>query len=488
MMESVFIREQRRYTQDQLVSLFNYPEEKTVQVLKRLKEYGVLKAVKASDAQKDLSELTAEEIEIADVEVGENEYLYVFTFVGVIIIEDRVLECYPKYLYQADKPVAELKQIMKVLEKYNSKEQIIRMYNDTYDSSAFNMLAVMLFLLQDYFENGSYSNTQDVLEVNGTGQILWDKTINETFTLISSNRPYYPSMLTLKHAKDDLDYFKRLHECIITRCSKEMLSANLLDIFDITEVDVSDEDMEDFGDPEYILERIRKELNVQFNTRKQLLLKTLYAYVAHSNSADNLDCFSMFGTNNFNLVWEKICAEVMDNQLKKPLGSLTLPVQLLPEYDEETLLIDLIEKPEWHGTTANGDAFMMLAKDTLIPDLVSIQPKGDSYQFIIFDAKYYNIQFEPRVLKGNPGVESVTKQYLYQLAYKKFVEDHQFDSVKNCFLMPTEKDTIECKGYVSLPMIDAWGLEKIKVRLLPAKMMYQKYLENTKMDITLLDL
>ena len=39
-----------------------------------------------------------EDIEIADVEVGENEYLYVFTFVGVITIEGRVLKCYPKYL------------------------------------------------------------------------------------------------------------------------------------------------------------------------------------------------------------------------------------------------------------------------------------------------------------------------------------------------------------------------------------------------------
>ena len=92
-MESVFIREQRRYTQDQLVSLFNYPEEKTVQVLKRLKEYGVLKAVKASDAQKDLSELTAEEIEIADVDMMEYLIFYqpLVTFF-MILIKSRLLK------------------------------------------------------------------------------------------------------------------------------------------------------------------------------------------------------------------------------------------------------------------------------------------------------------------------------------------------------------------------------------------------------------
>ena len=76
-MISVFLREQKRYTQNELVDQFQCSEERTVHILKRLKEYGVLKAVKANDTQKDLTELIDEDIEIADVEVGENEYLYV---------------------------------------------------------------------------------------------------------------------------------------------------------------------------------------------------------------------------------------------------------------------------------------------------------------------------------------------------------------------------------------------------------------------------
>ena len=127
------------------------------------------------------------------------------------------------------------------------------MYNDTSDSSAFNMLAVMLFLLQDYFEYGAYTNTQDIIESNGAGDILWDKTINETFTLLSNNRPYYPELLTMKRVNDDFDYFKRLHECILTKCSMELRDADLLDLFDIMGVDISDEQIEDFGDKEYIL-------------------------------------------------------------------------------------------------------------------------------------------------------------------------------------------------------------------------------------------
>ena len=42
-MISVFLREQKRYTQEDLVKEFRCSEEKTVRILKRLKEYGVLK-------------------------------------------------------------------------------------------------------------------------------------------------------------------------------------------------------------------------------------------------------------------------------------------------------------------------------------------------------------------------------------------------------------------------------------------------------------
>ena len=81
-MISVFLREQRRYTQDELVNLLQCTEEKAVRILRRLKEYGVLKAVRADDTQRSLTDLVDDDVEIADVEIGENEYLYVFTFVG----------------------------------------------------------------------------------------------------------------------------------------------------------------------------------------------------------------------------------------------------------------------------------------------------------------------------------------------------------------------------------------------------------------------
>ena len=477
-MVSKFLREQKRYTQKDLCDKLECSEEKVVLIIRKLKEFGVLKAVKASEPQRDMSELADEDIEVADVDAGENEYLYVFTFVGVIVIAGCALKCYPKYLLSEVEPKQELRQVLKVLEKYNSKEQIIRMFNDSSESSSFNLLAVLLFLIQDFYENGVYNNMEDIIESNGSGEILWDKTINETFTLLSNNRPYYIDLQTKKRVNDDYDYFKRLHECILTEASKEMKDAGLLDLFEITEINLTDEELDGFGDKEYILYRIENELSTQFNTRKQLILKTIYAYIDHSGNLYDTDCLSMFGTNSFNLVWESICADIMDNQLEKTLGALKLPIPLKPEYDKRMKLIELIEKPLW---TAAGKT----ANDTLIPDLVTIT----AHQFILFDAKYYNAQLaQGKAPKGQPGIESVTKQYLYQLAYQKFINDHGFSEVKNCFLLPTERHEIEIRGEVSMAMLSNLGLQNIKVRFLPAAMVYEHYLSGHKMDISILEL
>lgn len=481
-MISEFVREQKRYTQKDLSKIMHCTEESIVPIIRKLKEFGVLKTVKASDAQKDMSDLIDSDIEVADVVADDNSHLYVFTFVGVIVVLGRVLKCYPKYLQYKSAPTAEMKQVLKVLEKYNTKEQIIRMFNDGNEDSSFNLLAVLLFLLYDYYENGVYSNAEDIIEVNGPGEILWNETVNDTFALISGNRPYYVELQTKKRVNSEYDYFRRLHKCVLTKASKELGEAGLLDLFEITGVDLTDEVLDDFGEDDYILYRLEQELDIQFSTRKQMLLKTIYTYIAKGGSLYDIDCLSLFGTNSFNLVWEKICADIMDNKLDTPLGSIKLPIPLKSAYDSKKKLKEFIEKPLWGATEKT-------ATKTLIPDLITISKVEDRWHFIIFDAKYYVPKLKKGIVpSGQPGIESVTKQYLYQLAYKSFINDHEFSSVKNCFLMPTEKDIIEERGEVSMEMLSSMGLENIKVRFIPAKMAYDHYLGESKINIETLNL
>lgn len=483
---SRFVREQQRYTKNQLRVKFSFDEPGIERFIKNLKSYGILKTVANNTEQKELTDLVDEEIEIIDETAGNDDCLYVFTYVGVITIGDRVIMVYPKYLLSNDEPLEEMKQVVKVLERYsNSEEQIINLFNGAGDNRSFNILAVILYLLNDYFEYGVYDNSQEVLEVNGEGDIIWGRTIDDGFAIIKDNKPYYTELITQRTIDDEQDYFKRLHECVITECSQQLREARLEDLFEMESVDLSEECIDDFGDREYILERLSSELNIQFNTHKQILLKTLYAYIAQDRKMiDDNDGISMFGTTAFHAVWEKSCAAVFDNKLNTSIGQLSMTVPLADGYDKRTKLIDLIEKPKWIN-----EETVQESKDTMIPDLITINQYEGQDWFIIFDAKYYLLQLEKEhILRGNPGVGDVTKQYLYQLAYRKFIEDHNIRVVKNCFLMPTEKPEIFVKGTVKMEMLSALGLEDIQIRFIPASMLFSYYLRRKHIPIEKLQL
>ena len=404
-----------------------------------------------------------------------------FSFVGVIVVYGRVLKCYPKYINSCGSPVVQMKQIMRVLEKYNSKEQVIKLYNESDDGGSFNLLAVMLYLLQDYYDNGIYANDVGIVETNGTGEILWDRTINETFSYISNNRPYYTELQTKKRTSDEYDFIRRLHACVLTKFSKELEESDLPELFNIVTVELSEEQLEDLGDEDYILYRIQNELNVQYNTRKQLVLKAMYAYIAQKASFNNIDSFSIYGTNSFNLVWEKVCAQNFGNVLNVKLSEL--PLGVCDDYKEskDSTLIEIIDRPVWHKTSDNiSDE----KSDTLRPDLISIYECGDSgeYCFGIYDAKYYNINFHKHASEykviGQPGVADVTKQYLYQLAYDDFIAKQGYKYVQNMFFCPDESGDKEY-GWVQMDMLHQIGdkkLENVAVVKLCASEMYSLYL------------
>ena len=486
---SRYVREQKRYTKNEIKSIFSFNASEVESFIRRLKSFSIMKAVKNTAGQRDLSDLSDADIEVTDDAGESSECFYVFTYVGVLTVGDRVVKCYPKYITRNDAPDIELKQVIRVLRKYGSKEQIVNLYNGDGQSSSFNILAVMLFLLEDYHQYGAYINSEDIVEVNGEGPILWGQTIDNGFALISSNRPYYIDIYTHRSVDNEQDFFHRLHRCIVSESSRQLRDAGLIDLFDLVEADISDEVLDDFGDKEYVLYRLQSELGVQFNTHKQTVLKTLYAFIAHHRTLAESEGISMYGTNSFNLVWEDVCSEVFNNKLKTQLRHLPLPDGLAPGYDPKSLLIDIIEKPQWQGWNMDGTAFVKTAAETLTPDLINIYEEAGSYTFVIFDAKYYCIQLEcGKPLRGQPGVGDVTKQYLYQLAYQDFIAENHIEKIRNCFLIPSDQNAIIDFGMASQTMLSRLGLEDIQLRLLPAVQLYDKYLGHESMDISCLRL
>lgn len=480
-----FFRELKHYTLHSISKELGENIEETKRLVGILKKYGVVKAVKKSKSE--FEDLSNQDIVLTDVTENATDVEYVFDYVGVVLLEGNVFKCYPKYILSSNTPIQELKKILRVIKKYNSNEQLVYLYNGEDDNKIFNRLAVSLHLLEEYFMYGIYTNQHEIIETNGEGEILWNRTIDETFAVIQNNRPYYVELRTQDVVDNDMDFFKQLHECVLTQCSTELKNTGLLQIFDIASVELTDCPLVNFGNIDYILYRLQREIQVQYITRKQNLLKTLYTFIANEKLDRDDISFSLYGTNNFNLVWEKVCADnfgsVLDEKIRK------LPLGVSPEYEakKNDTLRSIIERPVWlRKKPLVSDSSV----DTLRPDLICIYPCNEQmdYCFGIYDAKYYRIDFMKQTaswkVTGQPGVGDVTKQYLYQLAYDDFITKQGYKYVQNMFFCPQEEAEPDY-GYVEMKMLHTVGeknLENIAVVKLSADEMYDIYLANRKIE------
>ena len=95
---SRYIREQKRYSKEDLKQIFALDNDSFTNFVKDLKACGVLKVVKNISEQKNLSDLIDEDVEIVDFDFNNDDYFYVFTYVGVLVVKNIVIKCFPKYI------------------------------------------------------------------------------------------------------------------------------------------------------------------------------------------------------------------------------------------------------------------------------------------------------------------------------------------------------------------------------------------------------
>ena len=217
-MKSIYIRERKPYTKSELMTLFSEIDTDQLDVLIRnLKVYGILKSVKGMPKTLELSNLITLDDDLVDGIDSQDNSCYVFNYVGVVIVEGYLLCCYPKYLFSYDNTDDRsecrklLKQVLKVLHRYNTNNQSIQLYSESAQFSSLSRIALIIALLEDYFQNGIYINTQNAHELNGDGEINWNRTINFIHPLWQEEEPYYLNFWTRKNIIDDDNFIQRIH-------------------------------------------------------------------------------------------------------------------------------------------------------------------------------------------------------------------------------------------------------------------------------------
>ena len=318
---------------------------------------------------------------------------------------------------------------------------------------------------------------------NGTGEIAWDRTIAQNQPFMDGDTPVYFDLKTRDTSRDAADLVTRLHRCVLTRCSEDLRRWGLDELLGLAPVDLSGEELEDLGDAETLTYRLEQERSVQFVTWKQGVIDMLLRYLNPSEEYESPEEEFYLGTSSFYHAWELACKTAFGDRLADRIDSLGLPLaEDWRQRGAETLL-GIIPRPEWTdaGGAGCGDV------NTLIPDVIGIHGDGAGGRaFCIYDAKYYAPTLRPGTAKRVPGVESVTKQVLYQSAYGGFIRDNGFSSVANVFLVPTHEVEARLMGRVRFPGVfgkpEPPLTDGVEMWALPADYMFDCYLAGRLAD------
>lgn len=272
-----------------LQNIFNASEEELKNALKSLSLMNIVKKLSKDISKIELEELLeTENLEKINSELEGN--MYVFKYVGILVTGDVCLLIYPKYansyLSDSTNGYQQLKQLISVIRKYQSKEQKIG-FNNQIDADNFNLLSIALELIYSYYDYGLYSNDKQIIEQNGYGLL----------------------------------------------------------ILDIDVINISSEKREHLGSSQYISYRINQELSSQFVTYKQNILNLMKKYIEENYGRNSTTKISFVGTNSFNLVWEDVCSVVMDDCINKSIKELGLKYS--QNSKQSALLSDVISKPKW---------------------------------------------------------------------------------------------------------------------------------------------
>lgn len=433
-----------------------------------LSDRGILKPASVTDA---------EESDSTDaIERAYADGTYRVVYVGVVVSGEIVIYCVPKYVKRGIAPY-ELRPVFSALRRYHSdsEDTTLTMLDEEVRTSR---ISLILALLASYEEHGLYTNQERIQQTNGRGSIHWPATISTHLPVIADDRPLYMEYETVMSRTNDSDFISRLHQAVLSSCSSELEGCGLLDVFSLSPVDLSETPLDEFGDKETVVRKIDQELGVQFITWKQDVLKLMKLYFENAQADEQESGITCYGTNSFHVIWEKACKEAFSDMLDMKLRDLPMSLAANWQRRKEETLLGIIPSPKWRIRTVTGEFKECDPTDTLIPDIVTISSSdGQSLEFAIYDAKYYAPTFGKKVIAA-PGIESVTKQLLYQSAYRDFIIDNEFTSVRNVFLIPTAGDEFVKKGDVSFEVVADEGepfTRFIDVLLAPANLMLECY-------------
>ena len=276
------------------------------------------------------------------------------------------------------------------------------------------------WLLNDYLENGLYTETEKIVTQNARGKINWKKTLNSEHYFSNEGvvfiSPYYNkniyenNIITNIHAfcvNKSIDYISWLYGRI-------------------SYVDTNIDD-----DPEMLFQYISIIDNVlmkTFNDRKKWILrhiKRILLFLSNDIDFENEN----YGVDKFDYVWEEMVRKVLGNENPDKFYPTSIWRLLSGEKTGCKMRPDAIRREE-----------------------ISNNGENKLFKYYILDAKYYKYGVSGS-FSDLPNTDSVQKQVTYgdHIANHLDWYDTMKDKIYNAFVLPFDcknsENKIEYKGY-----------------------------------------
>ena len=384
--------------------------------------------------------------------------IYQWTFVGIVYCLEVNVWVYPKYMKAESIDRNHFKTALRAIAALDGSRSWVEedFQQPEHDAQiASGKLATYLRLIELHAEHGLYGNEQYSVELNGEGDIDWAQTIDRSLSVVQPPNVFYLDVYTRKRVIDSTNIVRLLHASILNRGASVLEDSGLADLLGINFPVLSGPEIEDLGDFETLLHLVEAELRGQYLTWKRQVLRLMRSLLTDELSEFEMTEPIVFGIRNFHVVWEAACSSFLGNDLNVPLTRLGIHELESGRLGSDITLASMVPTPTWNI----GNEVIETAR-RLRPDLVRLLPINDGSEekwlLGIFDAKYYVITTERSMsgswqLRGEPELESVSKQFLYRTAYRELLRSRDVETVVNAFLLPGITNQVERLGQVTYP-------------------------------------
>ncbi|MCH5161935.1 MAG: LlaJI family restriction endonuclease [Clostridiales bacterium] len=324
-------------------------------------------------------------------------------------------------------------------------------YNFGGSTGEFRQFQSMLWLMQDYIDNGCYVETETVYKNNGGGRINWKKTIKQNNILFDNGNIVYPSFVRNRVTTDESRIITQIYKACLARSVEELGF-----IYGLGQTERSLYDVD--RDKDFLVYYLTSELNSTFRDYKKTLLNHLLAIVNNRDNGTKSLGFSIYDSE-FEYVFEFLVNRAFGTEdVKRFYNTYSY---YLPQ---------------------------RVPSSRLRPDTVMKDEKNKMYYII--DSKYYNYGYT-RDPKDLPAASSVSKQ----IGYNHYLRDNLPEAernagyrVKSIFVLPyasaAEGEYVRYVGYAQRDkregdVVDTKGVDDdVAVCLVDLKELIYTYLHN----------